>query len=71
MEELRADVVMKVPAGVRAADDHDDELAAHEHLLVAHGWLQRVAILVYPVPEIEWRCQFGWHGVVLRSVVCR
>jgi hypothetical protein len=33
--------------------DHDDELAVGEHLLVAHGRLEQVAVLVDPALEIE------------------
>ena len=53
VEELCARVVVIVLAGIRTADDHDDELGVLEHLLVPDRRLQQVSVLVDPALEIE------------------
>src|SRR6185437_7229517 len=62
MEELRAFVPVIVAARVRAAHDHDDEIAIHD-ALVADRWLQQVAMLVDPALQVEGRCER--HGCFL------
>src|ERR1700730_3981311 len=68
IEELCAGVVMKILAGVRSADRHDDESAVLEQQLVAHGRLEQVAVLLDPSVQIE-RC--GWHGAIIAAMKLR
>src|SRR4051794_2044876 len=53
VEELLARIDVEILAAVGSPHHHDDELAVGEHLLVAHGRPEQMAVLVDPALEIE------------------
>ena len=61
VEEFRAFVVVVIGARVRAADDHDDEIAVDD-ALVADRRLQQVAVFVDPAFQVNRRQKA--HGAV-------
>jgi hypothetical protein len=55
--------LVKVIAGVRAFDDHDEEVAAVVEIAIAYGRLEFVPVRFDPVFEIDWWFYFGrFHG---------
>jgi hypothetical protein len=69
VEELLARVDVEILATVGTAHHHDDELAVGEHQLVAHGWLQQMAVLVDPALEIE-GLEFSHEVARMAEMIC-
>jgi hypothetical protein len=44
---------MKILTRIRAAHDHDDEVAIREHPLISDGRLEQMPVLVDPAFKIE------------------
>src|SRR5690606_15800285 len=65
MEELGTFIPVIIGAHIRAADDHDDEVAIDD-ALVADRRLEQVAVLVYPVLQVEGRRD---HAGITGSIV--
>ena len=53
IEELGTGVMVEILAGIGAADRHHDELAILEQQLVAHGRLEKCAVLIDPGAQVE------------------
>src|SRR5688572_10121505 len=67
-EDLLVGVDMEVGALVRAADDHDDEVAAAgEHLPVADWRFQRWAVLGEPLGKVD---RLLHQGLLSAAVAC-
>jgi len=53
-EELLTLIIMKVLAGIRTPNDHDNEVRVLVHLGIAHRGLEKVSMFVDPALKVDW-----------------